>query len=115
MKKRILEWLFGNSLGEYKDILHSWTKAINGWGEAIDLANDAIARNERLISLTDSLLNRYKNILRNAIVAYEFELENQDYETEKDLHAVVLNEFGMTDEEYRYIMGVNANEDPINN
>jgi hypothetical protein len=115
MKKRILEWLFGNSLDEYKDVLHSWTKAINGWGEAIDLATDAIARNEKLIGLTDSLLNRYKSILRNAIVAYEFELEQQDYETEEDLHAVVLNEFGMTDEEYRYIMGVNANEDPINN
>lgn len=110
MKKLILEWLFGNNLGEYKDVLHSWTKAIKGWGEAIDIANDSITRNERLISITDSLLNRYKNILRNAIVAYEFELENQDYETEKDLHAVVLNEFDMTDEEYRYIMGVNADE-----
>ena len=110
MKKLILRWLFGNDLGEYKDVLHSWTKAINGWGEAINLANDAIARNERLIELTDSLLNRYTKILRNAIVAYEFELENQDYEKEEELHAVVLNEFDMTDEEYRYIMGVNANE-----
>jgi hypothetical protein len=110
MRERILMWLFGNNLDEYKDVLHSWTRAINGWGEAIDLTKDACDRNERLIGLTESLLNRYKNILRNAIVAYEFELENQDYETEKELHAVVLNEFGMTDEEYNYIMNGDANE-----
>lgn len=110
MKKLILKWLFGNDLGEYIDVLRHWTKATDGWGAAINLANDAIARNERLIELTNSLLNRYTKILRNAIVAYEFELENQDYETEKELHVVVLNEFDMTDEEYRYIMGVNENE-----
>jgi hypothetical protein len=104
MKEKIFRWLFGNDLGNYKEVMHSWTKAINGWGEAIDLANDAIARNDRLIGLTNGVITRYKNILHHAIVAYEFELENQDYETEKDLHAVVLNEFGMTEEEYRYIM-----------
>ena len=110
MRKLILEWLFGNSLEEYKYVLRHWTKAINEWGNAINLANESLERNERLIGLTDNVINRYKSILRNAIVAYEFELEQQDYETEEDLHAVVLNEFGMTDEEYRYVMGVNANE-----
>ena len=110
MKKRILRWLFGYDLDEYKDVLHSWTRAINGWGEAIELAKDACERNDRLISTTESLINRYKNILRRAIIAYEFELENQDYETEAELHAVVLNEFGMTDEEYNHIMECKANE-----
>lgn len=110
MKKLILRWLFGDNLEEYKYVLRHWTKAINEWGNAINLANESLERNERLIGLTDNIINRYKNILHNAIVAYEFELENQDYETEADLHAVVLNEFGMTDEEYRCIMGVNANE-----
>lgn len=49
---------------------------------------------------------RMKEILRNAIIAYEAELENQDYETEEKLHAVVLNEFSMTEKEYQEIMEV---------
>lgn len=106
MKKIILKWLFGHDLDEYIDILHHWSKSVDGWGEAIDLTKDACTRNERLIMITDGIIHRYTNILRNAIVAYEFELEQQDYETETDLHAVVLNEFGMTDEEYKEIMGV---------
>ena len=110
MKKLILKWLFGNNLEEYKYVLRHWTKAIDGWENAIKIGNESLARNKRLIELTDHVINRYKNILRNAIIAYEFELEQQDYETEEDLHAVVLNKFGMTDEEYRYIMGVNSNE-----
>ena len=104
MKERILKWFFGESLDKYIDIMHSWTRALDGWGEAINLAQDACKRNDRLIGLTENVINRYENILRRAIVAYEFELENQDYETEAELHAVVLNEFGMTDEEYNYIM-----------
>ncbi len=110
MKKLILMWLFGHNLDDYKSVMHSWTKAINGWGEAIELAKDACERNDRLIGLTEEVINRYQNILRRAIIAYEFELEQQDYETETELHAVVLNEFGMTEEEYNYIMGVKANE-----
>lgn len=47
--------------------------------------------------------NRLLSILKNAIVAYEFELEQQDYETEEELHKVVLNEFGMTENEYNYV------------
>ena len=47
--------------------------------------------------------NRLLSILKNAIVAYEFELEQQDYETEEELHKVVLNEFGMTESEYNYV------------
>ena len=46
---------------------------------------------------------RFLTILQNAIVAYKFELEQQDYETEEELHKVVLNEFGMTENEYNYI------------
>jgi hypothetical protein len=106
MKKRILKWLFGYDLEEYKDILHHWSKSVDGWGEAINIANDACVRNDRLIRLTEVVIHQYKRIIRNAIVAYEFELEQQDYETEEALHAVVLNEFGMTDEEYKEIMGV---------
>ena len=111
MREKILMWLFGHNLDEYKDILRSWTRAIDGWGEAIDLAKDAYDRNERLIVLTEGIIKRYESILRRAIIAYEFELENQDYETEKELHTVVLNEFGMTEEEYNDIMGVKANKD----
>ena len=111
MKKLILRWLFGNDLDEYIDVLRHWKKSIDGWGDAINTANEACARNERLIGITDSLINRYKSILRKAIIAYEFELEQQDYETEEYLHAVVLNEFGITEEEYSDIMRMcNANE-----
>ena len=46
---------------------------------------------------------RLLSILKNAIVAYEFELEQQDYETEEELHKIVLNEFGMTENEYNYV------------
>lgn len=42
-------------------------------------------------------------ILRHAILAYECELDNQGYESEKELHRVLLNEFRMTEEEYRKI------------
>lgn len=44
-------------------------------------------------------------ILHDAIVAYEFELEQQDYESAEKLHAVVLNEIGITESEYLEIMG----------
>ncbi len=43
-------------------------------------------------------------ILHDAIAAYEFELEQQDYESAEALHAVVLNEIGMTENEYLEIM-----------
>jgi hypothetical protein len=46
---------------------------------------------------------RLLSILKNAIVAYESELEQQNYETEEELHKVVLNEFGMTENEYNYV------------
>lgn len=54
-------------------------------------------------------MNRQRalEILKNAIIAYEFELEQQDYETEEELHQVVLNEFGMTESEYEYIFKYN--------
>lgn len=110
MKKRILKWLFGNDLDEYMDVLKHWGIALDGWGDAINIAKDCCDRNDRLIKLTEPLINRYEKILRNAIIAYEFELENQDYETSAELHAVVLNEFGMTEEEYNTVMGVNTNE-----
>lgn len=45
------------------------------------------------------------DIIRNAIVAYEFELGQQDYETDEELHDVLLNEFGMNEDEYVQIMG----------
>lgn len=51
---------------------------------------------------------RFKEILRNAIMAYEFELSNQDYETEVEEHEVLLNEFGMTEDEYKIIMKENV-------
>ena len=46
---------------------------------------------------------RLTQILRHAILAYECELDNQGYESEKELHRVLLNEFKMTEEEYRKI------------
>ena len=111
MRERILKWLFGANLDSYMYVFKHWNDSVDGWGTAINIAQDACARNDRLIGLTENIISRYKNILRRAIVAYEFELEQQDYETEEELHAVVLNEFGMTDEEYKNIMGVNKNED----
>lgn len=110
MKKRILKWLFGYDFEEYMYALKHWSDCVDGWGDAINIAQDCCARNDRLLILTDGLVTRYQKILRNAIVAYEFELENQDYETSAELHAVVLNEFGMTEEEYNTVMGVNTNE-----
>lgn len=49
--------------------------------------------------------NRMIEILHDAIFAYEFELEQQDYESAEQLHAVVLNEISMTEDEYLEIMG----------
>lgn len=46
---------------------------------------------------------RLTQILRHAILAYECELDNQGYESEKELHRVLLNEFRITEEEYRKI------------
>ena len=43
-------------------------------------------------------------LLRNAIVAYENELEGHDYDTEEELHDVVLNEVEITEAEYRVLM-----------
>ena len=47
---------------------------------------------------------RLKEIVRHAIIAYEFELDQQDYDTDEEMHRVLLNEFNMTDEEYAEIM-----------
>lgn len=47
--------------------------------------------------------SRLKKILRNAIIAYEHELEMQDYETIAEEHFVLLNEFDMTEMEYQEI------------
>ena len=57
-------------------------------------------------------MNRQRalEILKNAIVAYEFELEQQDYKSKKILHSIVLNEFGMTDEEYEYVFKYNTEQ-----
>ena len=110
MREQILRWLFGAKLDDYMYVFKHWSDCVDGWGNAINIANDACARNDRLIDITENVISRYKNILRRAIVAYEFELEQQDYETEEELHAVVLNEFGMTDEEYKNVMGSNEND-----
>ena len=48
---------------------------------------------------------RLKEILRNAIIAYEFELDQQDYHTDDEMYSVLLNEFNMTENEYEEIMG----------
>ena len=47
---------------------------------------------------------RLRSILKNAIIAYEFELEQQDYPTAEELHVVLLNEFEITEEEYIEVM-----------
>ena len=47
---------------------------------------------------------RLKEILRNAIYAYESELEEQDYESPEELHEVVLTELDMTEREYIAVM-----------
>ena len=47
---------------------------------------------------------RLKEILRNAICAYESELEEQGYESAEELHRVVLHELGMTEREYMAVM-----------
>lgn len=47
---------------------------------------------------------KMKQILKNAIIAYEFELEQQDYNSEEDMHKVLLNEFQMNEEEYKEVM-----------
>ena len=110
MRERILRWLFGNDIDSYLYVFKHWSDCVDRWGNAINIAKDACARNDRLIGITENVISRYKNILRRAIIAYELELKRQNYETEENLHTAVLNEFGMTDEEYNGIMGVNANE-----
>lgn len=49
-------------------------------------------------------IERLESIVKNAITAYEFELEKQDYETEEELHKVLLTEFNMTEEEYKQLI-----------
>ena len=46
---------------------------------------------------------RLTQILRRAIIAYESELDDQDYESEEELHKVLLNEFSMSEAEYQRI------------
>ena len=46
---------------------------------------------------------RLTQILRRAIIAYESELDDQDYESEEELHKVLLNEFSMSEVEYQRI------------
>ena len=48
--------------------------------------------------------NRMNTILHYAIMAYEFELEQQDYESAEDLHRTVLHELDITEDEYYAIM-----------
>ena len=48
---------------------------------------------------------RLKEILKHAIAAYVFELDEQDYYTDEELYAVLLNEFSMTEEEFQEITG----------
>ena len=48
---------------------------------------------------------RLKEILQHAITAYVFELDEQDYYTDEELYAVLLNEFCITEEEFQEIMG----------
>lgn len=49
---------------------------------------------------------RLKEILQHAIRAYVFELDQQGYDTDEEISAVLLNEFGMTKEECKEIMGL---------
>ena len=49
--------------------------------------------------------DKIKNIIWNAILAYEDELEQQGYDSPEELHKVVLNEFEMTEDEYQEVMG----------
>ena len=49
--------------------------------------------------------SRLREILKNAITAYVFELDQQGYYTDEELYQVLLNEFSITTEEFEYIMG----------
>lgn len=53
---------------------------------------------------------RLKEILKQAIIAYVFELDQQEYYTDEELYRVLLNEFGMTDKEFQEIMGKTFNQ-----
>lgn len=50
--------------------------------------------------------SRLKEILQHAIRAYVFELDQQGYDTDEEISSVLLNEFGMTEEEFQEIMGL---------
>ena len=49
--------------------------------------------------------DRLMDIIRHAIVAYFYELDQQDYETDDEMFRVLLNEFNMTEYEFDTIMG----------
>lgn len=51
-------------------------------------------------------MDTYKlaKICRNAIIAYESELDSQGYDSDDELHHVVLNEFGIEECDYKWIM-----------
>lgn len=54
--------------------------------------------------------DRKNRILRNAIYAYESELDTQGYENEEEMHKVLLNKFGMTESEYMEVMNERSRE-----
>ncbi len=49
--------------------------------------------------------DRLTEIIRNAVRAYVFELDQHDYDDDAEIFAVLLNQFEMTESEFNSIMG----------
>ena len=50
--------------------------------------------------------SRLKEILKHAITAYVFELDQQDYDTDEGIYTALRCEFHMTKEDFNEIMGM---------
>lgn len=104
-RKRLLK-IFGCTMAAYSFELEEYLVEANK--RRLDKKIDEIiikdfkmseSEMKSLHSLSDK---RMIELIKKFIPAYELILREQDYNSEEDLHKVVLNEFGMTEEEYKF-------------
>ena len=104
-RKWVFKFLTGHELVEWEDMLDLCQQCIQCADEVSKDHQEIVGEAKCVLNLLSRAEKRLKGIIKNAIIAYEFELEQQDYETPEEEHNVLLNEFGITQEEYDNIMG----------
>ena len=106
-RKKLLK-IFGHAMAAYGFELEEHFNSLeNNEGDLDEKINKTIMKDfkisksemKSLYSLSDE---RMIELIRKFIPPYEFILHHQDYSSEEEIYKVVLNEFGMTEEEYRF-------------